>query len=313
MNADLIWIGILRGSYFVPVALAFALVVRHGRYLPLWLPECGMIAAYLEYAMITKAALPPQLAVYIAIAAGTGIALLIHYSLFAVYALRPEPLKALLRSIGVLVVLENLVSLLSGGYSLAFPSPLADGLSSVGKTGQQDRIIFWAFAWPRDRIIIWVFVLTVMTWLFVNRTWAGLAYRAISSNRTLARRYGLPTRLIDLLVFVIGGTLCSLGGIFSGHHYGLTADMMMPNAMKVAAVVVAVGAERLGLISVGMLLIGVVESLCQASPRFSAFEDGVPYAVLAIALLLRYGLEPLLRHVHAAAPSTTEQKSEAPQ
>jgi branched-chain amino acid transport system permease protein len=289
MNANLIWIGILQGSYSVPVALAFALVLRHGRYLPLWLPECGMLAAYIAYALTSRTGLQFPLAVLLACALGTGIALLIHFGLFGIYTVRPEAFKALLRSIGVMVVLENLVSLLSGGYSLAFPP--VDGLDGAGEIGRQDRLV-----------LISVAVLTTIVWFIVNRTRIGLAYKASSSNRSLACRYGLPVRKVDLTVILAGGAMCSIGGVINGVRYGLTADMMMTNALEVVAVVVAVGTERLGLTAIGMLAIGVMQSLCQASPRLSAFAHGIPFAVLAIALLLRYGFEPLLRRLQISTP-----------
>lgn len=289
MNVNLIWIGILHGSYTVPVALAFALAARHGRYLPLWLPDCGMLAAYIDYALTSRTGLQFPLAALLACALGAGIALLIHFGLFDIYTVQPDALKALLRSVGVVVVLENLVRLLSGGYSLTFPAFSFDGLDGAGEFGRQDCLV-----------LVSVSVLTTIVWFIVNRTRFGLLYKASSSNRNLACRYGLPVRIVDFTVILVSGAMCSLGGVINGVRYGLTADMMMANALTVIAVVVAVGPERLSSIAVGMLAIGVMQSLCQASSRLSAFEHGVPFAVLALALLLRYGLEPLLRRLQAS-------------
>jgi hypothetical protein len=42
-----------------------------------------------------------------------------------------------------------------------------------------------------------------------------------------------------------------------------------------------------------MLGIGALESICQAHVQLSAFEDGVSYAVLVIALVVHHVLWPM--------------------
>jgi branched-chain amino acid transport system permease protein len=149
-------------------------------------------------------------------------------------------------------------------------------------------------------VLAGVLLLAGILWILTNSTRMGLAYKAVSSNRELAQQYGLPIRKIDLLVILLAGGLCSLGGVINGLRYGLTADMMTANALKVVAVVVALGPERLPAIAIGLLCIGVLESYCQASIRFSAFEQGVSFAVLAVALVIRHCAAPIIARIRGA-------------
>lgn len=267
-------IGLVRGAYGLPVALGFALVARHGRYLPLWLPESGMIAAYSAYFLLKRFDVPVSLALVLAMVAGCACALVLHYALFAGHVARNEPFAALLRGIGLIILLDNAASLLTGGYSLAFSRfllPTNHGTLMLGG-GVSLALILWAW---------------------VNHTREGLSYRSVAANRQLATQYGLKVARIDLLVVLVGGGLCSLGGLANGLRYGLTAEMMSTSALKAVAVVVAAGQENLLAVAFSMLAVGVLESLCQASTRFSAFESGISYGVLAIGLAIRFLLSPL--------------------
>jgi hypothetical protein len=63
-----------------------------------------------------------------------------------------------------------------------------------------------------------------------------------------------------------------------------------------------------------MLSIGVLESLCQSSIRFSAFEQGVSYAVLVVGLVGHHLLWPFWTRWMARANWNAErQLSEAKQ
>jgi branched-chain amino acid transport system permease protein len=273
MIAEQIWIGLVRGAYYLPIALGFALVARHGKYLPLWLPECGMISGYTAYFLLERVEMPAPLAVALALISGSACALMLHFILFAGHIARNEPFAALLRSIGVIVLLDNAASLLTGGYSLAFTRLLLPS--------NHGPIVLGGGA-----------LLAVILWALVNHTRVGLGYRSVSANRELAIQYGLLVSRIDLLVVFGGGLLCSLGGLANGIRYGLTAGMMSTTGLKAVAVVVAAGQENLLTVAMGVLLIGILESLCQGSIRFSAFEPGVSYGVLAVGLAGRYLLSP---------------------
>ena len=263
----------MRGAYYLPIALGFALVARHGRYLPLWLPECGMVSSYTAYFLLERADMPALLAVVVALIFGSACALVLHFALFAGHIARNEPFAALLRSIGVIVLLDNVAGLLTGGYSLAFtrfPLPSNHGPIVLGGG----------------------ILLTVILWAWVNHTREGLGYRSVSANRELAIQYGLQVSRIDFLVVFGGGLLCSLGGLANGIRYGLTAGMMSTTGLKAVAVVVAAGQENLLTVAIGVRLVGLLESLCQGSIRFSAFEPGISYGVLAVGLAGRYLLSP---------------------
>lgn len=287
MDLDQAWIGIVRGAYYLPVTAGFALAARHGRYLPIWLPECGMIAAYASYYLVERAALPFSVAVLLALLAGSACAAVLHRCAFARHVDHAEPFAALLGGIGLIVVLDNGAALLTGGYALAF--------TGVSPSLHQDAFV-----------VIGALALCLLLSTWIEYSQPGLVYRAVSINRGLAQQYGLAVRRTDLIVLVLAGLLCAVGGLSTGLRYGLTPTMMSANALKAAAVIVTFGADNLLWVVAGTIGIGVLESLCQSSARFSAFESGVSYGVLAIGLFVHYLFAPWWSSVRDRSQRSSE-------
>ena len=281
--------GILKSSYLVPTTLGFALLARHGRYLPLWIPQCGAIAAYLAYFVAEHEALPSGIGVGVALAGGLAIGALIHALLFRSDIAANRPYPALLKGIALIVMVESVLGLLTRGYAL----PL--------KALQPDWKVF--LGWPvNDTLRVADFVslgngilLTILIALGIRYTRFGLAFRAASSDRRLASQYGLPVRHIDRIVVALAALLCSGAGIVYGLKYALTPQMMTAPGFKVVAVVVAVGPTRILTCILAILIVGMLEAVCQSSVTFSAFEHGVAFAGLIIALVVRHLIVPAWR------------------
>lgn len=281
--------GLVRAGYLVPLLLAFALVARHGRYLPLWLPQIGMLAAYLAFYLVERRGMAASAAVFVAIVAGTAIGVGLHRLLFADHVSHFEPYPALLRGVALVVLCEGLLGLLTGGYALSYSA-----LSPAWKV-----YVEWPLAdtlrIPDLLAIASVLFVTPLLWLLIERTRRGLSYRAAASNRELAAEYGLPVLALDHGVLAISALLAGAGGIVYGLRYGLTPQMMTAPSLEIVAVVVAVGAESLISAVLVLLGVGVLQAFCQAVPGLSSFEHAVSYAVLAAGLALRHVALPAWR------------------
>jgi urea transport system permease protein len=274
--------GLVRAGYLVPFLLAFALVARHGRYLPLWLPQTGMIGAYLTFYFAERLAWGATLAVLVAIAVGMAIGVGLHFLLFAGHVSRFEPYPALLRGVALIVLFEGLLGLLTGGYALSYATLSPRWKMYVGWPLNDTLRI------PDLLAIASSLLLGPLIWLVIEKTRIGLSYRAAASNRELAVEYGLPVKAIDGVVLVFATLLAGAGGIVYGLRYGLTPQMLTAPSLDVVAVVVAVGAERLLSASLVLLGVGVLKAYCQSTSGLSSFEAAVSYAVLAASLILRH-------------------------
>jgi len=289
MSVEFLVGGLLRACYLVPATLAFCLAARHGGYLPLWLPQCGTIAAYLAYYFAEGLGWNGTWSVVGALIAGSALGVACHRLLFAGHVACREPYPALLRGVALSLVIENVAGLMSSGYALAFETlrptwqvvcgwPLNDTLRVP------DLVSLGALA-----------VLAPGLWLFVNHTRLGLAYRAVASNRDLAREHGVNAARIDTLVIFGASSLCACSGILYALRYGLIPQMMTTPALKIVAVAVAVGPARLLVGATAVVMMGGVERLCQGIPGASGLEHGVGYTVLIIGVMANYVLRPLWR------------------
>jgi len=284
--AEIVAGGLLRGGYLVPFFLAMALVARHGRYLPLWLPQAGAISAYLTFLLVEKYHTGPLSAVCIGVAAATTATVLLHRLLFQRHVVASEPYPALLRGLAAVLFLESLLGLLTGGYALSYEALTPRWKTYVGWPVQDTLRI------PDLVALGSAFLLAPLLRLLIERTSVGLSYRAVSSNRELAIEYRHPVAMIDHVVVLVGGILSAAAGITYALRYGLTPQMLTAPSLDVVAVVVAVGSERLLAGSLAVLGVGVTQALCQASPRYSNMEHAVSYVLLVTALVLL----PVVRH-----------------
>ena len=295
MSVEALVGGLLRATYLVPAALAFALATRHGRYLPFWLPQCGTIAAYSAYYLGETLHWNSSAAVCGALLVSTALGIVCHRVLFAGHVSRFEPYPALLRGIALGLVIENVAGIASGGYALAYEN-LRPSWQRVYSWPINDTLRL-----PDMLSIASVLVLSPALWFVVNHTRGGLAYRCVSSKRKLAQWCGMPIVRVDLVV-VLGVSLLSAGaGIVYAMRYGLAPQMMTSPALKVVAVIVAFGPNRLLVVAMAIVLMGGLELLCQGVEGLSGFEHGISYAVLIIGALVKYVFWPMWKRWHAKA------------
>ncbi len=279
--------GLVRGAYLVPVVVGLLIAARHGSYLPLWLPQSGLVSAYTAHYLSETIRLPLPVAFVAALIAGTAFGIVVHVGLFQRCVEKAEPYPALLFGLATITLVTSALGLLTSGYPVSFPRmrgtwgvfvdwPLADTLRLPDVVA-----LVGALAIP-----------AAVAWL-VAGTRIGLEYRAASSNRHLAAEYGLRIRLLDLVVPLAGALLCSFGGLVFALKFGAHPSFMVPISIKAIAVVVALGALG-GVLTacLATVLLAVGEAAVQSVPAISAFEQGLAYAVLVVALLLQYVLGP---------------------
>lgn len=279
--------GLLRGSYLIPVVVGCLLAARHGAYLPLWLPQCGLVSAYTAYYLAERLEVPVLGAILLALLAGAAFGLIAHRLVFQRCVDGAEPYRALVCALAMIVLVTNAVGLLTSGYPVSFSR--ARGSWQVFVRGPVSDTI----RAPDIAALLGAIAILVGVAWFVGRTRLGLEYRAASSNRDLARAYGHRVKLLDIVIPLVSALLCSFGGLVYALKFGAQPSFMVPVSIKAIAVVVALAAAG-GVVLAGLaaLVLAVGESLVQASPSLSAFEQGVAYVVLVAAILVQYVAVP---------------------
>lgn len=268
--------GLTGGSLQVLPALGVSLVYQQGRYVPLWLPSAGMLAAYAVHAGAPLGA-PGALAGSLALVAVLAWAL--HRLVFRPLIDRALSLEALLAGIGLGQIAEAAASLYGDGLSQHYAG-LGRGRAVATLSGLPLYLV--------DAVSLGlaaVFVPALV--LALRRTHLGLRVRAVLAHRDLADTHRLPVEKIDAIVVVTAAALVATGAVVRAARYDLQPGLMaQPGLCLVAAIVTAGPGRHVAAVGVAVAIeVGV--ALAGSVPALSAFQQAIPFVVLAAALLVR--------------------------
>ena len=123
--------------------------------------------------------------------------------------------------------------------------------------------------------------------LFVNKTKAGRAMRAVSEDRGAAELMGISVNGTISLTFAIGSGLAAVAGILYISQY----ETLMPTLGALPGIKAFVAAVLGGIGSIpgamfGGIILGIIESLSKAYIS-TQLADAIVYGVLVIVLLVR--------------------------
>ena len=132
-------------------------------------------------------------------------------------------------------------------------------------------------------------VIALVLWWFIERTPLGHIVRATAENKAMADALGVDTRCINMLIFVLGSVLGTVGGALVIPT--TAASLEMPTALIVEAFAVVVigglGSMRGALF--GAIIVGFMRALSLS--YFPEIEIMAIYiAVVAVLVVRPYGL-----------------------
>jgi branched-chain amino acid transport system permease protein len=198
--------------------------------------------------------------------------------------LRGAPrLAALITAIGMSIFLQNLALVIWGSRPRPFVRQAVPEFFSRAAIDLGTVRVSWLQA------VICLVSLTLMAGLhlFITRTRAGAAMRALAQNRVCARLMGVGVNRVISLTFALGSGLGAVAGILTAIHYNSMYPTMGYNAgVKAFAAAVLGGIGSVPGAMLGGVILGVAETL-GAGYVSSAYRDGVAYTVLIAVILLR--------------------------
>lgn len=195
-----------------------------------------------------------------------------------------DRLLSLVSSLGIAVVLVNLIQYLVGAEAYSYRSdPFGLGSPTVNFGSAERPIPVRSI----QLVIIGVsaVVLVILT-LIINRTRLGKALQAVAEDTTTSRLLGINTdRLIVFTFFVSGfvaglaGTLVATSISIKGPYFGIDFGL------KGLAVIVLGGLGNIPGAVVGGLVIGLAEAFIPS--QYIAYKEAVAFAILFAILLVR--------------------------
>ena len=270
--------GLVVGSLYVLVALGLTLiygVLVQINFAHADIVTLGAFAAY----FFTQALGGFYLAsIGVALLVGAALGFLINAAVFAPLRARGNELLPLIATIGVSVMLENVMLAWFGPIPFAFETPYSNEVIRLGGM----------FFTVQNLLIILVSTAAIgLLYAFMKFTFLGKALRAVAQDRETAGLMGIdPNRLI-MLTFVIASALAGMGGALLGPVLVLTPFAGTSVIVKAFAIVIIGGFGNVEGTIIAGLIVGLIESY---TTQF--FGPGLIDIVVFALLLLMLAVRP---------------------
>lgn len=274
--------GITQGGTYALVAIGYTLIFGVLEIINMAHGEIFMIGALAGYALVAYLGwgLVPALLGGMAGAALVG-ALLEFTALRSLRRKGVSNLAPLISTIGLAMVLQNVMVRVVGGEPLSFRVPLGDGVLRFGPlqvTTAQVVVLGVSVA-----------LMLVLQWT-LSKTSLGRAVRAVSENPETASLLGVNVGAVILATVMLASALGGAAGVLVGLSFvSVSAVMGVTYGLKGLAVIILGGLGNVTGAVVGGLLIGVLEALTVAygGPQGAGYKDAVAFGFLFLILVLR--------------------------
>ena len=268
--------GLQTGSVYALVALGYSMVYGIIKLLNFAHGDIIMVGAYMVYYAIASFALPPIVAIALAILVSTLLGVFVEKVAYT--PLRSAPrLSLLITAIGVSFLLENGAQLVFGADQKSM-DPMITGSIMMGRI----NVSYVAIV----TIVVSVAIMILLSFV-VNKTKAGKAMRAVSEDMGAAQLMGISLNRTISMTFAIGSALAGVGSVLYLCAY-TQASPTMGSMLGIKAFVAAVlgGIGSIPGAMIGGFTIGVLEALV-AAVGFSMWKDAAVFIVLIIVLLFK--------------------------
>lgn len=269
--------GIVIGSIYALMAVGLALIFGVANLINFAHGAVFTVGAYVGWACAVALGLPLWATVLIVALGGGLVGAVIEF-----VAIRPlnrqSRIAPLLATIGVGLILDQLVHILFGANPRALPVALPAWRLSVGQ----------GTIGPID---ITIFVTAVLAasalYAFLFRTKLGMAVRATAQDDDAAKQMGVNIHAVNMAVFAIAGALGAIAGLLVGIYYNAIDPNTSFQIMLKGMVAIVIG----GMTNVpgaigGGLILGLIESYGIA--LFGAsYRNLFAFSMLLLMLLLR--------------------------
>lgn len=276
--AQLLANGIFVGSIYALLGLSFATIFASTK---IWHFAHGAVYTLGGYALLVLAGfanLPFGLAVVIAIGFCAALGVLSLVGLYVPLQRRgATPLVMVMASLGVMIVVDNLLLLRFGpsGFSIdvAVPDPIVVG--GIFLTGGQALTPLIAAA------------VVAIYFYFLFRTARGQQLRALIDNEELVLLNGIDTGRVKRMAFACGSALLPIAtALFVASGSGIAPNVGVSAVLIGAMAMFLGGVDTIAGAGLAGLILGIVESL---SAYFfpTEWQTAVTYALALIFLMIR--------------------------
>jgi len=266
--------GLLAGGLYAMVALGMALIFGVMRVINVAHGTLLMLGGYTTFWLFALYGMNPFFSLVISFPLLFLVGAFLQRFFVSRVVGAPE-LSSLILTFGISIFLSNMAMIAWTG----------DYRSVEFLTGS---FLLGPIAVSKPRLVTFCFALgiTILAFLFLNKTKTGKAIRATSQHRELAQVCGINVRRIDLLTFGLASGLAGVGGGLVSIMFSIFPEMGGNYVFKSFLVIVLGGAGNYLGALLGGLILGVVEGLTSLLLT-AQLSEVIAYILLVILLLVR--------------------------
>lgn len=278
MNTQIAVNALFSASVILLMAMGFSVIFTVTRFFHFAHGIIFTSAAYFAFFFTSWMGLPLFFSLLLAIISTALLGLLIEITIYRqLRRNNSSPLVLLLASLGIYIVLQNVISIVFGDDTKSIRSGMVmEGFEILGA---------WITPIQVATIISSLVLLSLLV-LLLKGTKLGRSMRAVANDPELADVCGINSERIILWTFCIGSTLAGIAGVLTALDVDMTPTMgMSPLMLGVVAVIIG-GAGNIFGISLGALLLAFAQQF-GIWHLGSQWQEMTAFAILIIFLLLK--------------------------
>lgn len=267
--------GFVTAAILALSAVAFTLEYAVSRVANLAHGELLTIGAFTAY-LVQQSTGNVVLAAVSAAVAG-GVAGLLTNVLFIERFARQPPLVTLIASLGVSLVLQNILVMIFGASTRAY---------TIDQGAPQHYGPF-QFTHAELLVVLSALVIALLLYVLLQRTRFGKALRAVAENRDLARTSGVKAARVIAQTWFLAGVIAGFAGFVLAENVGAFSPSFGNGFLLITiTAAVAGGLGRPYGTLIGALIVGLALELA-GSYTNSSYELAFAFAILVILILTR--------------------------
>lgn len=269
--------GIITGLIYGVVALGFALVYNTTRIFHIAYAAIYMIAPYFLIFFLKSIGLPIVISLLLALLGTVVIGLSIELFVYSPLVRRSSSSNVIMvSSIGVMIVLINIVALLFGNETKIINPEISKSITFGTMLITYTQLIQFFLS----------LLLFVVFFTFLKFSRFGIQTRAFRDDDRLSAVLGLNTLKLKRTLFILSSFFAAAGSCLMAFDVGMDPYVGMPMLLNAVVALIIGGVGRFEAPVLGGLLIGVLQALVVyvASARW---QDAVTFLLLIAFLLFR--------------------------
>jgi branched-chain amino acid transport system permease protein/neutral amino acid transport system permease protein len=275
--AQLLVNGIVLGGIIVLGAIGLSLIYGILKFANFSHGDMMALGAYLAFFFKFALGMPLFPAAALAVAATAAVGLLIDKILYHPLRRTESPVILLISSVGVALILRNLIRLFWGPQIRYYDREIQIALTLPGGVKIKP-----------DQIMILVVTAALVTGvhLFLTGTRTGKALRAASDNMELARVSGIDINRVVLWTWLLGVSLAAVGGVLLGMDVQLRPVMGWNLLLPIFAATILGGIGSPYGAMMGGMVMGIAQELSTAFLS-TEYKPAFAFLIMLVVLLFR--------------------------